>query len=240
MSEGDSHQPKVALEAGPGLFSRVQEALALLQHTEAELSPAALASSLSVEDMVLLDLIYRHGILIEVFTLDTGRLALETYELHQRIRECYGPMLQTYYPRAEDVERFVAAYGINGFYESIEARQACCQARKVMPLKRALRGKRAWVTGMRREQSVTRVQLPLRDYDQAHGLAKINPLANWREEEVWAYIHRFEVPYNALYDQGYRSIGCAPCTRPIAAGEDLRAGRWWWEQPEHRECGLHA
>ena len=234
------HRSREADRAGDaGVEARIAETAAILQRVEAELLPATLASSLSAEDMVLLDLIQRHAPRISVFTLDTGRLHEATYALHQQVRERYGPVIQTFYPAAEDLERLVADYGINGFYASVEARQACCQARKVAPLQRALAGQRAWLTGMRREQAVTRQELPVETEDTENGLTKLNPLAAWREAEVWAYIEAHELPYNALYDEGYRSIGCAPCTRPIARGEDLRAGRWWWEQPEHRECGLH-
>lgn len=221
------------------LQARIDEAVALLQRIERDHAPAALASSFGAEDMVLTDLIHRHAPGIDVFTLDTGRLNAETYALHQQIREHYGFTVETYFPRPEDVEDVVTRYGINGFYNSVEARQACCGARKVKPLARALAGRAAWLTGMRRKQSVTRADLAIQEDDPVHGATKFNPLAEWSEQEVWQYIRAYRVPYNALHDHGYPSIGCAPCTRAIAVGEDIRAGRWWWEQPELKECGLH-
>ncbi len=222
------------------LGERIEETLGVLRRIEAEYAPAALASSFSAEDMVLTDLIQRHTPDIGIFTLDTGRLNEETYALQQQVRERYGRRVRTVFPEPEDVEAFIERYGVNGFYDSIAARQACCHARKVAPLERALTGLSAWLTGMRREQAVTRQELPFQEHDAGHGIEKFNPLAAWREEEVWQYLRTFDVPYNALYDQGYRSIGCAPCTRPVAVGEDIRAGRWWWEDPERKECGLHT
>ncbi|MCG5529276.1 phosphoadenylyl-sulfate reductase [Halorhodospira halochloris] len=218
----------------------IESTVATLQRIEAEYLPASMASSLSAEDMVLLDLIYRNTPRITVFTIDTGRLNSETYALHQLVRERYGAIIATFYPQTGDVEQYTEHYGINGFYASIEARQACCAARKVAPLRRALAGQRAWLTGMRREQAVTREHLPVEEFDEANQLMKFNPLAAWQEEDIWQYIRDNAIPYNALYDKGYRSIGCAPCTRAVAAGEDARAGRWWWEAPEHKECGLHT
>ncbi|WP_338036048.1 phosphoadenylyl-sulfate reductase [Halorhodospira abdelmalekii] len=218
----------------------IGETTATLRQIEADYLPATFATSLSAEDMVLLDLIQRYTPRITIFSIDTGRLHAETYELHQRIRARYGPVICTFYPPADAVERYVEGYGINGFYSSVEARQACCHARKVLPLQRALHGQRAWLTGMRREQAVTREQLPLKAFDEAHQLTKFNPLAAWREGDIWRYIHSHDLPYNTLYEYGYRSIGCAPCTRAVTVGEDLRAGRWWWEAPEQKECGLHC
>lgn len=198
-----------------------------------------LASSFSVEDMVLTDMIDRHGLAIGIFTLDTGRLPDETYALMQATRERYRTPVAVYAPQAAAVESYVAAHGPNGFYDSIERRQSCCAIRKVEPLRRALAGKQGWVTGLRRQHSPTRHDLPLREWDEGNGLHKFNPLAAWTNEDVWAYVKAFEVPYNALHDRGYASIGCAPCTRAITVGEDIRAGRWWWENPETKECGLH-
>ncbi|ABM62541.1 phosphoadenylyl-sulfate reductase [Halorhodospira halophila] len=221
------------------LEQRIEGTVAILRRVEAEYLPAVLASSFSAEDMVLLDLIRAHTPGIDAFTLDTGRLNAETYKLQQRVRERYGPVVRTYYPEAFEVEQVVASFGVNGFYHSLEARQACCHARKVEPLRRALSGQRAWLTGMRRAQAATRSELPIEEHDPEQGLIKLNPLAEWQEADVWGYLRSHGVPYNKLYDQGYRSIGCAPCTRPVAAGEDIRAGRWWWEHPARRECGLH-
>ncbi|MBK5936236.1 phosphoadenylyl-sulfate reductase [Halorhodospira halophila] len=237
MSE--SRAVSVERDLAPALRARVCQAVQVLERVEAELLPAALASSFSAEDMVLLDLIRRHAPGIGIFTLDTGRLPAETYALQQQVLERYGPVVRTYFPNPAEVEGFVARYGANAFYHGIEARRACCHARKVAPLQRALAGQRAWLTGMRRAQAVTRQEVVVEGFDEHHGLVKVNPLAEWREDDVWAYLRSRRVPYNELYDQGYRSIGCAPCTRPVAPGEDARAGRWWWEASGQRECGLH-
>ena len=198
------------------------------------------ANSLGAEDMVLTDIILRESLPIEIFSLDTGRLPAETYTLIAEVERSYGTKLKLYFPRHEAVEDYVHSHGINAFYESIDLRKACCHMRKVEPLQRALAGKKAWVTGMRAQQSATRTDLPLRQYDEANGLEKFNPLSDWSEQEVWAYIRLHAVPYNALHDQFYPSIGCAPCTRAVALGEDIRAGRWWWEDPTSKECGLHV
>jgi phosphoadenosine phosphosulfate reductase len=221
------------------LARKTAAAAALLRRIAADYRPAALANSLSAEDMVLTDLIAREKLDIGNFSLDTGRLPPETYDLMAEIRTHYGLALTVYYPRHEAVEAYVREHGINAFYESVELRKACCHARKVEPLQRALAGKKAWITGMRAQQSATRQGLPAQAYDEANGLEKFNPLADWTEREVWAYIRLNGVPYNALHDRHYASIGCAPCTRPITVGEDVRAGRWWWEDADTKECGLH-
>ena len=205
-----------------------------------EHAPAALASSLSAEDMVITDVILRHGLGIEIFTLDTQRLHADTLNVIAAIRKRYGYDMRVFHPEAEAVTEYVVKFGRDAFYESAELRKRCCHIRKVEPLNRALEGKEAWITGQRRDQAVTRSELKVQEYDAARGKVKFNPLADWSEDEVWTYIRAFDVPYNALHDQGYRSIGCAPCTRPTVAGEDVRAGRWWWEHPEARECGLHV
>jgi phosphoadenosine phosphosulfate reductase len=221
------------------LQNRIDTAVALLQRIEREHAPAAFANSLGAEDMVLTDLIVRHAPGIEVFTLDTGRLHDETYRLMQQVADHYDIRLRVYFPRPESVERYASEHGINAFYQSVELRKACCHARKVEPLSRALAGKAAWITGLRRAQAVTRADLPEQEHDAAHGIPKFNPLAAWSEKEVWDYIRTFAVPYNELHERGYPSIGCAPCTRALAVGEDVRAGRWWWESPATKECGLH-
>lgn len=221
------------------LKDKIERAAALLQRVESDYSPAALANSFGAEDMVLMDLVCGHAPGITIFTLDTGRLNEETYDLNQRTRDHYGVQIETYFPDARQVEAYVQENGINAFYQSVELRKACCHMRKVEPLKRALADKRAWITGLRRGQSVTREDLAEQEYDDGNGLEKFNPLAHWSRDDVWRYIRAFEVPYNALHDQGYPSIGCAPCTRPVTVGEDERAGRWWWEQPENKECGIH-
>lgn len=224
---------------------------AALEHKTAELerllvriafehSPAALASSLSAEDMVITDAILRHDLDIEIFTLDTERLHADTVNVIEAIRKRYGYEVHVFRPNPIAVGEYVAKYGRDAFYGSIELRKLCCHIRKVEPLGRALKNKEAWITGQRREQALTRTGLDLHEYDAARGMAKFNPLADWSEDEVWAVIRANDIPYNRLHEQGYRSIGCAPCTRPTAASEDLRAGRWWWERPEARECGLHV
>jgi len=223
-----------------GVHEKAEKATALLRHVAENFSPATLANSLGAEDMVLTDLVMREGLPIEIFSLDTGRLPGETYDLMEAVQKRYRLKLKLFYPRHENVERFTREHGINGFYEAVELRKACCHARKVEPLGRALAGKKAWITGMRAEQSATRSGLAGQEYDQANGLEKFNPLADWSEKEVWAYIRLFDVPYNKLHDKFYPSIGCAPCTRPVAIGEDVRAGRWWWEDPDNKECGLHV
>ena len=204
-----------------------------------EQSPAVLANSLSAEDMVLTDAIARLRLPIGVFVLDTGRLHADTLELVDAIKERYGIAVEVYQPRTMAVQAYVQVYGRDAFYQSLELRRSCCDIRKVEPLKRALAGKRAWITGQRREHSNERAELAEREFDLAHGLVKFNPLASWSEKAVWDYIREQDVPYNRLYEQGYRSIGCAPCTRPALPGEEVRAGRWWWEAAEHKECGLH-
>ena len=226
-------------ELTASVAAKTQAVNTRLADIAANWSPVTFANSLGAEDMVLTDLIVRETLDIEIFSLDTGRLPAETYDLMGRLRRHYGLTPNVYYPRHELVEAYAREHGINAFYESVELRKACCHARKVEPLQRALAGKRAWITGLRAEQAATRSGLPLREFDAANGLEKFNPLSDWTEREVWAYIHANGVPYNKLHDQGYPSIGCAPCTRAIGAGEHVRAGRWWWESADTKECGLH-
>ena len=218
---------------------KIERALGLMREAGEAFAPAVLASSLGSEDMVLLDLIARGALPIAVFTLDTGRLPQETHDLLQLARARYRVPIAVFAPESGDVERYVAAHGPNGFYESIALRQECCQLRKVKPLKRALAGNRAWITGLRRAQSAGRGAIAFSEWDEANGLQKFNPLADWSDGEVEAYTAAHDVPVSALRAQGYPSIGCAPCTRAVAPGEDPRAGRWWWENPEFNECGLH-
>ena len=218
--------------------ARTESALAILREA-ASLGPAAFSTSLGAEDMVVLDLILRNNLPIDVFTLDTGRLPEETYALLQTLRERHGDVVRVWFPDAAAVQALVARQGMNGFYGSIDQRKACCAVRKLAPLALALAGKQAWVTGLRSAQSPTRAQLQPREADSERGLTKFNPLHDWSEDEVWTYLRAYEVPYNALHDRFYPSIGCAPCTRAISVGEDVRAGRWWWENPDGKECGLH-
>jgi len=222
------------------LHEKVADLEGLLARVAFKHAPAALASSLSAEDMVIADAVLRHRLGIEIFTLDTGRLHADTLKVIAAVRERYGYEVRIFRPDPAAIAEYVGNFGRDAFYESVDLRKRCCHIRKVEPLERALRGKEAWITGQRREQAATRTELKVQEYDTARGIVKFNPLADWSEEEVWAYIREFDVPYNALHDQGYRSIGCAPCTRPTIAGEDVRAGRWWWEIREARECGLHV
>jgi phosphoadenosine phosphosulfate reductase len=221
------------------LEGKTADAVRLLRAAARDFSPAVFASSMGAEDMVLTDLILRNGIDIGIFTLDTGRLPGETYDLISAVERHYGRLFDIRHPEHVHVARFTATHGINGFYDSVAARKACCQARKVEPLKRKLEGKKAWVTGLRAAQSATRENLRRIGYDIAFDLVKFNPLADWSEQEVWAYLQAYGVPYNALHDRQYPSIGCAPCTRAVQPGEDVRAGRWWWENADTKECGLH-
>jgi phosphoadenosine phosphosulfate reductase len=220
-------------------MSRESDARDLLARVARDHGPAALASSLSAEDMVLADLIGRERLPIDIFVLDTGRLHGDTLDLVGRIEQRYGIAVRMYRPQPQAVNEYIVHFGRDAFYGSVELRRQCCAIRKVEPLQRALAGKQAWISGMRREQSALRSDIAIEEFDQTHKLMKFNPLADWSETEVWDYIGGYEVPYNPLYDQGYRSIGCAPCTRPVVAGEDARAGRWWWEPNEKKECGLH-
>lgn len=216
------------------------QVLALLQSASAEFPKITFANSYGAEDMVLTDIIAKEKLAIEIFSLDTGRLPAETYTLMGEVEKTYNTKPIVFFPKHEAVEQYVRTKGINAFYESVESRKACCHIRKVEPLQRALAEKQAWVTGMRAEQAATRTSLPTREYDAGNKLEKFNPLSDWTEQEVWAYIRMFNVPYNQLHDQFYPSIGCAPCTRAVAMGEDIRAGRWWWENADSKECGLHV
>ena len=221
------------------LSSLVGATQATLERIARDFSPAVFASSLAAEDMVLTDLILKAGLPIAIFSLDTGRLHPETLAVVDAVKARYDYAIALYQPNAQAVDEYVAGHGLNAFYDSVEMRRACCGIRKVEPLGRALAGNRAWVTGQRRAQSTTRAELAIEELDAAHGMTKFNPLADWSEQDVWNYIRQNNVPYNALHDQGYPSIGCQPCTRAIEPGEDVRAGRWWWENPDSKECGLH-
>lgn len=202
---------------------------------------AAIASSFGAEDVVLIDLAHKHAPRLTLFTLDTGRLHPETYEAMEAVRRRYGVQIVSYFPERTKVEALEDSHGWFSFRESLQARKDCCGVRKIEPLNRALAGRAAWVTGLRREQSPTRTGVDTLELDTAHGgIAKLNPLTAWSEKEIWAYIKANDLPYNELHDRGFPSIGCAPCTRAIKPFEDVRAGRWWWENPANKECGLHA
>lgn len=201
----------------------------------------ALACSFQAEGSVLIDMMHRvGGWQFRIFTLDTGRLSQETYDCMDAIRQRYGIAVEVYFPDALKVQEMVRKHGLNLFYNAVDLRKLCCAVRKVEPLNRALKELNAWVTGLRREQAATRAAVRKIELDKDHGdIVKINPLADWTHEQVWSYIRENKVPYNRLHDQGYPSIGCAPCTRAVTPGEDLRAGRWWWEKQDVKECGLH-
>lgn len=202
---------------------------------------AALSSSLSLEDQAVAHLMVaadREN--TRIFTLDTGRQFPQTYELIDRTQMAWGIRIEVFFPDFRRVQEMVREHGVNLFYDSIDLRHLCCNVRKIEPLKRALEGVDVWITGLRRSQSVTRADMRLVEYDEADDVLKLNPLLLWSEQDVRAYVQAHEIPYNPLHDQGFPSIGCQPCTRAIRPGEDVRAGRWWWEDPDKRECGLHA
>jgi phosphoadenosine phosphosulfate reductase len=222
------------------LEQKIANANKLLATIASDFAPVTFANSYGAEDMVLTDLIAKNFRDIEIFSLDTGRLPQETYELMAQTTLHYKRKIKIYFPETAAVEHYVKLNGINGFYDSQAQRKDCCHVRKVEPLKRALAGKKAWITGLRREQAPTRKDLSDSEFDKDNGLQKFNPLIEWTEQDVWDYIKQFNVLYNKLHDKGYPSIGCAPCTRAIKPGEDVRAGRWWWEDAQQKECGLHA
>jgi phosphoadenosine phosphosulfate reductase len=200
----------------------------------------AFASSMGAEDQVITQMIANINPKTKIITLDTGRMFPETYDLIERTNARYKINIEIYFPDRAQVENMVREKGINLFYESIENRKLCCHIRKIVPLQRALKGLDVWISGLRRSQSVTRKDLKLVEWDNNNQLIKINPLIEWTEDQVWHYIEKNNIPYNRLHDQGFPSIGCQPCTRAIEPGDDVRAGRWWWEQPDHKECGLHV
>ncbi|HLT07522.1 MAG TPA: phosphoadenylyl-sulfate reductase [Cyclobacteriaceae bacterium] len=213
------------------------EAMALL----CDLFPdkVVFSTSLGQEDQVITQMIAANDLGVNIFTLDTGRLFYETYDLLSRTVAKYKVDIKTYYPNTASVENFVRTKGINSFYESVENRKGCCYVRKVEPLKRALKGNSVWITGLRAEQSPNRSAMKMLEWDEANQIIKFNPLLHWTMDQMLAYISAHNIPYNPLHDKGFISIGCAPCTRAIMPGEDARAGRWWWEA-SHKECGLHA
>jgi phosphoadenosine phosphosulfate reductase len=213
----------------------VREALRILP-----VERLVLASSLSIEDQVLTHLVCAASGQPRIFTLDTGRLFPETYETMERTMQRYGFRYEVLAPDTRELEDLTRTHGPNLFYRSVELRKLCCAVRKIHPLQRVLATADAWLCGLRRDQSVTRRSVENVEWDEAFGLCKINPLIDWTESQVWEYIRQNEIPYNTLHDQGYPSIGCAPCTRAVKPGEDIRAGRWWWENPERKECGLHV
>ncbi len=225
-----------------GSFKSCSSAEEILKKITATLDPESigLASSFSIEDQVITDMIVKVCPEIQIFTLDTGRLFQETYNVMEQTLLKYKKKIEALFPDREGVEKMVREYGPNLFYYSIDNRKLCCRIRKVNLLKGKLATLDAWISGLRSEQSVTRSNIDKIEWDESNGLVKLNPLADWSEGDVWQYIKENNVPYNELHDRGFPSIGCAPCTRAVKEGEDLRAGRWWWEHPEHKECGLHV
>ena len=231
----------------PALALKTDEARRLLARVAIDASPALFTTSFGAEDMVVLDLIAGTEDTstpalktIGLATLDTGRLPDETYQVWQAATARYRRKVEAYFPAAPAVEQYVRIHGINAFYDSVAERKACCHIRKVEPLERALAGRRAWITGLRRSQAASRGDLAIEAHDDAHDLVKVSPLADWSETDVWDYLSARDVPVNALHARGFPSIGCAPCTRAVRPGEDVRAGRWWWEQADAKECGLHV
>jgi phosphoadenosine phosphosulfate reductase len=218
---------------------RAADSAAQLRAAVSEYKNVCYANSLGPEAMVLTDLICSSVPEIEIFSIDTGRLYPETYDLLERVQRRYGRPLRIYYPIADTLEGWVGANGINGFRDGIDQRRGCCAIRKVEPFKRALAGHAAWVTGIRHSQSASRALAARVEWDAEFGLQKISPLLDWSEKEIWEYIRKKRLPYNTLHDSGFPSIGCAPCTRAVQPGESERSGRWWWERAESRECGLH-
>ncbi|MDP9088427.1 MAG: phosphoadenylyl-sulfate reductase [Pseudomonadota bacterium] len=233
-------------ELSKALRERMHDSVAQLHAALAEFKNVCYANSLGPESMVLTDLIWAGsgadagGLSeIEIFSVDTGRLYPETYDLIERVHRYYGRNLRVYYPEAEQLEGWVGAHGINGFRDGLDQRRGCCTIRKVEPFRRAVSGRGAWVTGIRRGQSASRAMAAHVEWDGEYGLHKVSPLLDWNEKEIWEYIRKKRLPYNTLHDSGFPSIGCAPCTRAVEPGADPRSGRWWWERSESRECGLH-
>ncbi|MDX9941759.1 MAG: phosphoadenylyl-sulfate reductase [Bacteroidales bacterium] len=220
-------------------FSGVTAEDMLRQILELHGDKAVFSTSLGAEDQVITHMLMQINPEAKIFTLDTGRMFPETYEVIEKTEARYNMRIRVFFPDYKAVEHMVNTRGINLFYYSIENRKLCCHIRKIEPLKRALRGNQVWITGLRREQSPTRLDMRYSEWDEGNSIIKVNPLLDWTEKQVWDYIHQHKIPYNTLHDKGFPSIGCQPCTRAIEAGEDVRAGRWWWENPDSKECGLH-
>jgi len=233
------HRKTILSELRNGLRERAEDSISMLRAAVAEYGNVCYANSLGPESMVLTDLIWEAVPEIEIFSIDTGRLFPETYDLMERLQQHYGRSLRIYYPEAAGLEKWVGKNGINGFRDGVEQRRGCCIVRKVEPFRRAVSGRGAWVTGIRRSQSPSRALAAPVEWDGEYGLHKISPLLDWSEREIWDYIRKKRLPYNKLHDIGFPSIGCAACTRSVQPGEDPRSGRWWWERTDSRECGLH-
>ena len=229
----------LATELPKTLRDRAEDTITRLRDAQAEYKNVCYANSLGAESMVLTELIWGSVPEIDIFSIDTGRMYPETYDLIERLQRRHGRTLKLYYPDATTLEDWVGTNGVNGFRNGVDARRGCCAVRKVGPFRRALMGKSAWVTGIRRGQSASRALAAPVEWDAEYGLHKVSPLLEWSEKEIWEYIRRKRLPYNPLHDAGFPSIGCAPCTRAVQPGDDERAGRWWWERADSRECGLH-
>jgi phosphoadenosine phosphosulfate reductase len=232
----ESESPKVGDALVP--LHKVEASVSLLKDAIVRFKRVVYSSSMGVEAMVLTDLIHVSALPIDIFTVDTGRMPEATLALIERVERRYQKSIRVVYPEAQAVQNFVADHGINGFYRGLEQRQRCCYVRKVEPFRRAVAGYGAWVTGVRHEQSELRAETLAVERDHRYGLYKVSPLLNWTQKEIWAYVRAHDLPYNPMHDHGYPSIGCAPCTRPVEPGESERAGRWSWESPGSRECGL--
>lgn len=217
---------------------KIAAAIDLLQQAVRSYGRAVYASSLGSESVVLTDLIFLHAPQIDIFTVDTGRLPEATLQLLERIEQHYQRRIRVVFPEAQRVQNYVADHGVNGFFKGLAARQSCCNIRKVEPFQRAIVGYSAWVTGVRHEQSAERALTKPIEFDARYRLQKVNPLLSWTTQDIWTYIRTRKLPYNPLHDLGFPSIGCSPCTRAVEPGQDQRSGRWWWESPESRECGL--
>lgn len=231
-------QESASKGADPVPVDKVAASVSLLRDSISRFGRVVYSSSLGAEAVMLTDLIYTNDLPIDIFTVDTGRLPEATIELIERTERRYGRSIRVVYPESQALQNYVADNGINGFYRGLEQRQRCCYVRKVEPFRRAIAGYSAWVTGVRHEQSETRAGTTAIEMDHRYGIFMISPLLNWTKKEIWAYVRAHDLPYNPMHDHGYPSIGCAPCTRAIEPGESERAGRWWWESSESRECGL--
>lgn len=234
-----SEELKQTIEELNGRFHKAEPEKVLEFFLKEYKAKIALSSSMGAEDQVLTKMVTDIDPDTRIFTLDTGRVFPETYDLISETNKRYSIKIEVFFPEYKQVEKMVKEKGVNLFYESVENRKLCCHIRKIEPLKRAFEGLEVWICGLRKDQSVTRFFNKLVEWDEGNGLIKVNPLIEWSEKQVWDYIRNHGVPYNPLHDQGFRSIGCQPCTRAVKQGEDVRAGRWWWEQPEQKECGLH-
>ncbi len=222
-------------------FSKIKDPLELVSGvSKLNNEKLTFSTSMSAEDQVITDIIFRNDLDIDVFTLDTGRMFPETYTTFQKTLDKYQKSIKVYFPDANEVERLMTEKGAYSFYDSVENRQQCCEIRKVKPLKRALQGKTIWITGIRSEHSQNRTEMRKIEWDAANNITKIHPLLHWSYDEVWTYLKANNVPYNSLHEKGFISIGCQPCTRAVKEGEDFRAGRWWWEDTSKKECGLHT